>query len=151
MKAIKITSFKTVEKNATGISEPTALANQITAALREINGKATSHTYTHGYEILDALAFYDAKLEKMLGGKKYLPGAVVYLESGDCVPNAYKYTRIGSRVRCERRSSAWYVTEIKCTDLYKAGGKNSIALTEEQDARAVKILRDGYTTIKNVQ
>ena len=98
-----------------------------------------------GKEVLDALAHFDKKLEVMLGGKKYLPGAVVYLESGNSVANAYKFTRIGSRVRCERRSSAWYITDIKCTALYKNGGRDSITLTKEQDERAIEILRTGYT------
>lgn len=147
MKAIKITSFLSFAVGADKVRAPSELANQITSALHDVNGKATSHTYTTGKEILDELAAIDTRMEKMLGGKKYLPGAVVFLESGDSVPNAYKYTRIGSIVKCVRRSSAWYVTEINCCDLYKNGGKNRISLTADQDLRACAVLRTNYHVI----
>jgi hypothetical protein len=140
MKAIKVGKDFQVYKNGA----PTEIALSITKALAEANGKATSHTFNHGFEILELLVMFHIKTTKMLGSEKAKIGAKVILESGGIVPNAYKYSRIGTQVVFEYRYSGWYINSIKTVDLYNKGGCNSIHLTQSQSDLATKIFQQSY-------
>ena len=119
-------------------------ADKINAILTEVNGKAADHTYrSFNHFSVDAEAVI-WKIENLLGGKKYCPGAKFSIESGNSVPSGYKYTRIGTRVEFECRASGWFVTEIKRADIWSKGGESKIVLTPAHHDRAVNVLKSGY-------
>ena len=121
-----------------------ASAEKINAILTDVNGRASDHTYhTFNHFSVDADALI-WKIENLLGGKKYCPGAKFSIESGSSVPSAYKYTRIGTRVEFECRASGWFATEIKRTDIWAKGGESKIVLTTAHHDRAVNVLKSGY-------
>ena len=121
-----------------------ASADKINAVLTEVNGKAADHTYhTFNHFSVDAEALI-WKIENLLGGKKYCPGAKFSIESGSSVKSAYKYTRIGTQVNFECRASGWFVTEIKRTDIWSKGGESKIVLTPDHHEQAVIVLKSGY-------
>ena len=119
-------------------------ADKINAILDAANGKASDHTYRSFYNFsVDAEAVI-WKIENILGGKKYCPGAKFSIESGGSVPSAYKYTRIGTRISFECRSSGWFITEISRADIWSKGGESKIVLTPAHHDRAVNVLKSGY-------
>ena len=119
-------------------------ADKINAILDTVNGKAADHTYhtVANFEV-DAWRIA-AKIENLLGGKKYCLGAKFSIESGGSVKSAYKYTRIGTRIGFECRASGWFVTEIKRADIWAKGGDSKIVLTPAHHDRAVNVLKSGY-------
>ena len=119
-------------------------AAKINALLGEVNGRASDHTY-HSFNnfSVDAEALI-WKIENILGGKKYCVGAKFSIESGGSVKNAYKYTRIGTRISLECRASGWFVTNIQRADIWAKGGESKIVLTQTHHDQAVKVLRNGY-------
>jgi len=121
-------------------------ADVITAALKEVAGNATTHTFGHAHEIDNLLKVQDIKLEKLVGAKKYKAGALCSLYScRDSVARSYRGTRIGTVVKLERRSSEWYIVAINRRDVYQDGDTaDSLLLTDEQDVRAVALLRSTY-------
>jgi hypothetical protein len=119
-------------------------ADKINAILTEVNGKASDHTYRSFNNFSADAEAVIWKIENLLGGKKYCPGAKFSIESGNSVPSAYKYTRIGTRVEFECRASGWFVTEIKRADIWSKGGESKIMLTPAHHDRAVNVLKSGY-------
>ena len=118
--------------------------DKINTILTEVNGRASDHTYRNfnNFSVdADALIW---KIENLLGGKKYCPGAKFSIESGSSVPSAYKYTRIGTRVEFECRASGWFITEISRADIWSKGGESKIVLTPAHHDRAVTVLKSGY-------
>ena len=119
-------------------------AEKINAILDTVNGKASDHTYRSFNNFsVDAEALI-WKIENLLGGKKYCPGAKFSIESGSSVPSAYKYTRIGTRVEFECRASGWFITEISRADIWSKGGESKIVLTPDHHEQAVIVLKSGY-------
>ena len=118
--------------------------DKINAILTEVNGRAVDHTYRDFGDFKTEAERFISKIEALLGGKKYCVGAKFSIESGDSVPNAYKYTRIGTRISLECRASGWFVTDIKRVDIWAKGGKSEIVLTQAHHDQAVKILSAGY-------
>ena len=119
-------------------------ADKINAILTEVNGRASDHTYRSFNNFsVDAEAVI-WKIENILGGKKYCPGAKFSIESGNSVKSAYKYTRIGTRISFECRSSGFFVTEISRADIWSKGGESKIVLTPAHHDRAVIVLKSGY-------
>ncbi len=108
----------------------------IEAALKLINGKAVSHTFTTYAEVAKEAANAEAKVLKLVGSKNLAVGASVRATSGDSVPNAYKYTRVGTSVTLVRKSSGWHLAGVSTQALYKEGGKRIITLTVAQSDKA---------------
>lgn len=129
MKALKIT-----ETNVAAIE----------AALAEINGRCTAHTYTSAAEIAEIARLGEVTLAEWLP-KDALPGAVITATSGDWVPNAYRGVRIGTRVVLQRRSRGWYLISVHATTLYREGGRTRFTLTREQHALAVARFSSQYS------
>ena len=121
-----------------------ANAQAIEAALKAANGKAKDHVYKEFGEILFLAQYAEQSMERMGIAKARRAGASVEATSGKPVPNAYKYSRAASRVKVERRSSAWYLTDIELVTIWKDGGVVSIQLTKAQDEEAVANLRKKY-------
>lgn len=129
MKAIKV-----CEANKTAIE----------AALKAANGKAYDHAYTT-YDEIESEANAAEKKLLALVPKSQAPGASFASTSGNAVPNAYKYARKATRIKLERRSAAWWLTEVEATEVYKEGGKCRLTLTASQDAKAVSEIRARYS------
>ena len=117
---------------------------KIEAALAGVNGRATTHTYTSYCEIEAVASEAEAKLESLGLPKSERAGAVVYAESGSTVANSYDYSRKGTRVRLERNTAGWVLTEINAVTLYKSPRPASLVLTEAQDAKIIEVTRSQY-------
>jgi hypothetical protein len=67
------------------------------------------------------------------------------------LPNAYKYSRVTTRITITRGASAWFLTEITTADTWdKKGGGTYLKVTAEQDATAIEKFRASYSVQKDV-
>jgi hypothetical protein len=124
----------------------------IVAILAAVNGKSTAHTFTTYNEIEQIAAQAEKQVIDLVGSQKAAVGAVFKVTSGEKVPNAYKYSRDGTQVTIERRSTGWFLVDARHAALYASGGgAGRLTLTAEQDARAVELFRAGYTTLPAVE
>lgn len=119
-------------------------STKIAAMLAVVNGRAAGHTYTTAREISDLATNAERRLESLGIPKSMRTGAEIFAVSGDRVPNAYKYSRRATSARLVRRSTSWFIVSASTTTIWKEGGKVDLLLTEEQDAKAVSVLRAGY-------
>jgi hypothetical protein len=117
---------------------------KIADALESAAGRAHEHTLRSALDLASIADDYESRVVALVGGKTYAPGATVVWTSGEKLPNAYKYSRIVSRVVLERRPAGWYLSEITTQEAWNDAGKKYIRLTQEQDARAVSVLRGKY-------
>ena len=137
MKAIKITEANSVA---------------IVMSLAEVNGRGTAHTFTTFTEIEQIAAAAEKTLLAYVGSQKAAVGARYKATSGEKVANAYKYTRAGTAITLERRSTGWFLVDAIFVTLYSnTGGDRRLILTAAQDARAVELFRAGYTTLPAVE
>lgn len=114
------------------------------AAATAANGKATAHTYNAAQIIARAEAA-EAKLEKLGIPKADRVGAVANLASGEALPKAYKWARVITLARIERKSTGWVLTSISSTaSSDKRGESLDLLLTPKQDQIAVAKFRAGY-------
>lgn len=123
-------------------------ATAIEAALAAVNGRATAHAYTSAAEIIAIASAAEQRMETLGISKKDRTGARAHAVSGDRVPNAYKYSRQGTRATIERKSATWHLTHVAQCTLYEDGGLAVLELTPAQDAAAVCKLRSSYTVQK---
>lgn len=130
MKAIKVTA---------------ANAAAIETALATVNGKATAHAYTTAQEIIDLAERAESQLEGLGIIKSARSGAVLISGSGSAVPNSYKYSRTGTRIELQRKSSDWYLIGATQLTIFKSGGKTNLILTKAQDELAIAALRKQYS------
>ena len=135
-----------IEMKALNITEKNKSA--IEATLKDCNGKATAHSYTEFGEIEYCALQAEEKVVALVGAKDRAVGAVFYSQSGGSVANAYKYSREGTEVRLERRSTGWFLTEVTRKAIYKDGGKDLLFLTPDQDEAAIAKIRKSYTILK---
>ena len=123
----------------------------ITAALAAANGKATAHTFTSAAEIIAAANDAEAQIAALGIPKNERAGATARASSGGKLPNAYKYTRVTTRITITRGASAWFLTEITTADTWdKKGGGTYLKVTAEQDATAIEKFRASYSVQKDV-
>jgi hypothetical protein len=118
-------------------------AAKIEAALKVINREAVAHTFT----TFDQIAREADNAERAvlaLVNKGDAKGAYYVTISGEAVPNAYKYARIGTKVVIERGPKGWFIVELRCAPVYQAAGPKWLTLTAEQDAKAIERLRKSY-------
>lgn len=131
-----MTSLKITEANRAALA----------AVLAEVNGKASSHTFTT-FEHLYLLA-NDAECKLHFGFE--IPatrraGASLYAVSGEPVAARYRSGRAGTAVTLERKPSGWYLVGCAAVTLYPDhGGKRVLTLTPAQDEEIVRRVRQGY-------
>jgi len=123
--------------------------DKIEEMLKGVNGRASEHTYNYYTQIKSLVAGAEERLAELLP-KKCFVGAKFYAESGDKVPNAYKYARKSTVIYFERGVKDWFILQIKSDQVYKEGGSKILSLTEEQDMKAVEMLRYNYRIQKVV-
>lgn len=122
----------------------------IEAALAQVNGKASEHTYTNAADIVRLAQRAENAVARLVGAKKHAPGAQMRALSGEAVSNSYNskgYTRAATWVNIERKSSAWYLTRCERGDVGQGGGYERLMLTPAQDALAVAKFRKSYGVI----
>lgn len=135
MHAPAVKSTRVVAENRSTIFE----------ALAGVNGRATSHAYCT-YDDIENLAEAAEKALVGLGmSRRDRAGAVYVSTSGSPVANAYKYRRTATRVTLLRRPGGWYLEHIEGALIYaQGGGRATLTLTPEQDARVVEVRRERY-------
>ena len=117
----------------------------ITAALAEVNGKATAHTYTHAHQVAAIAEEAEAELEALSIPKKHRAGARYAAQSGSRLANAYKHGAITTGVTLTRNSTGWRVEKISQVTLYPGQSPRPIlAISAAQDAIAVSHFRMRY-------
>lgn len=135
MKAIKI-----ISENAEAIEK----------ALAEVNGKSTAHTFTAAIDILHISDRAEGRLDALGIPKAERKGARFIQESGERLPARYQYKARTTRVVIERRASAWWLATVIPDEIYPtAKPYQQLVLTAAQDAKAIEVLRRGYTVIKS--
>jgi hypothetical protein len=110
----------------------------IDSALCAVNKDARGHTFSSATELQLLAKRYEIKLLKLVGTKKDMQGAKVRCSSGEPVPNAYRYPRIGTSVTLTRGARAWYLTSVDRVRLDQRGGKYEIVLTPTQSEVATQ-------------
>jgi hypothetical protein len=127
---------------------PSAICIAVETALSLVNGKSKEHTFTDYSQIAEVAKDAESGLEKLGILKKDVVGAKFIAYSGGTVPNSYKYSRTGTVIHLERKSSGWHLTNIKTYNLYQKPPHNQFILTEKQDACAIASLRQKYNIEK---
>jgi hypothetical protein len=126
-------------------------AADIEAALKAVNGRSTSHTFTTSGEIAFVADEAEKALERLNIPKSERAGAVYVAQSGEKLPSAYKYEATTTTVRLVRKSGGWYLDEVHSTTLYpRSKPHRHLRLTAEQDTIAVAALRRNYTVAQPV-
>lgn len=126
-----------------------ANAAAIEQALREVNGKATAHTYTSYAEIEELAERAESQLLDLIDCKKHAAGAKFYAVSGGKVARSYKNVRIGTGVELMRNSAGWVLVDVHQCTLFAEGGRpGKLALTEKQTEMAVAKFKKSFNTIK---
>lgn len=124
--------------------------NRIQIALDKANGKACSHTYNSANEVISIAARAEMKLDRLMN-KKYFADAHYFSTSGDDMPNAYKYNRIGTQLNLYRGSSGWFLVGCSTVTLNKNGGREYLLLSAAQDLAAISVLRKQYSVKRIVE
>jgi len=121
-----------------------ANAFAINAALKEVNGRATQHTFSEAWEIDRLIAIADAELARINLPKVMHTGAKFVAISGEKVSNAYakkSRTRAATSVTLERHSTGWFLVDAKATEIWQQGGMHRLVLTEAQRDEAIARFR----------
>lgn len=119
-------------------------ADKIEAALSEVNGTATKHTYSRYLDIISVIDRAELKLKNLLKHKKEMIGAKFVSVSGDEVPKKYTNNRIATKVTLELLNSGWHLVEIDKEIIYADGGKETVILNEEQVILAMNYFKFLY-------
>ena len=125
-------------------------AGKITAALLEVNGRADSHTFTGGWEVIVTARCASAYLGDLGLSNARMIGAKVSFVSGGEVPAAYKWKRKVTSVQLERRQSGWFLNSIESIEIWGNAPKPVYLLTSQQDDIVVAKLRSAYRIIPPV-
>ena len=114
----------------------------IDAALENINGRATAHTFRVASEIIECARLAEAQLQSICLKKGSRSGAIATSISGGSIPNAYKYTRITTIVILRRGSSAWFLVSLSTASSFRrTAGDTYVSLTSSQDADVTATFR----------
>lgn len=118
-------------------------------ALRAVNGKADTHTYTSAISIMEIVSTAENKLAKLGIPKKERNGATYQSVSGSRLPSAYKYAARATLVEVRRNTIGWVLSRVAESCLYPNTTPHEyMTLTAKQDEIAVANLRKGYLIAK---
>ena len=130
MKSIRITS------------ENSAL---IEAALASVNGRATAHAFHSHAEVAYLSSMAEHQAVSLLGSKKATVGAQFFALSGAPVPRSYGHARAGNSVSLVRRSSGWFLFDVRPVTLFPStGGMRQLFLNSAQSGCAQARFRTTY-------
>jgi hypothetical protein len=106
---------------------------KIEATLKKINGRATAHTFTLYSEIAAIASYAEQEMNRVYKNRTGRAGAEVYEESGDSLPNSYKYTATQTAVTLKRGSDDWFLVSVESAPLFAGScGKRRLRLTIKQ-------------------
>ena len=136
MKAIRI-----AEENAAAIE----------AALKEVNGAATAHTFTTYSELAARAVELETRLEALHLSKANRVDAKAIVVSGDTLPTAYSKKGpkvVRTTVTLKRRPTGWFLIDANAGHWWanRPVPDGHVVLTAAQDAVAVSVFRSRYTT-----
>lgn len=118
-------------------------------ALRAVNGKADTHTYTSAISIMEIVSTAENKLAKLGIPKKERNGVTYQSVSGSRLPSAYKYAARATLVEVRRNTIGWVLSRVAESCLYPNTTPHEyMTLTAKQDEMAVANLRKGYLIAK---
>ena len=117
---------------------------EIEFALKAGNRGANEHTFQIYSEINQICVNAEKRLTELLGSKIHFPGARVSSRSGDALPNAYKYSRVVSRVELSRKATGWFLVSVNRETAYQNPGAIYYTLTAEQHSKAIALLLSYY-------
>jgi hypothetical protein len=123
-------------------------AGAIEAALANVNGRASAHTFT-AFDQIEALALRgEEKLEELGIPKSARNGAIYDASSGGSVAKRYKSARLITLVQLQRKTAGWYLVAVGVATVWPSGytGKTGLTLTAEQDVLAFAVFRENYHT-----
>lgn len=136
MKPIRIT-----EKNATAVE----------AALKNVNGTATTHTFTSYSELAAHADMLEQRLWALHLSKANRAGAKAIVVSGNTLPSAYSKQGkkvVRTTVTLERRPAGWFLIDANA-GLWWANRSvpdDHVVLTQAQNDIAVSGFRSQYAT-----
>lgn len=113
-------------------------------ALAAGNRGANEHTFQIYQEINHICFRAEKRLTELLASKIHFPGARISARSGDALPNAYKFSRVTTRVEMVRKPTGWFLVSVMRETAYQNAGGIYYTLTAKQDAHAVSLLRSHY-------
>ena len=122
-------------------------AQAIEAALAEVNGDSSAHTYNDYRDIAYLSDIAEHGLNNIQIPKKYRAGAAYVSISGDRVSSSYTKktrTRNATKVQIDRRPSGWYLVSIERAEVFQQGGGNTLILTKEQEAKAIEAMKSKF-------
>lgn len=123
--------------------------DKINAALSEVNGNATTHTFNDYSEVIECMTIFENKLLPL--PVKLQTGCFMTFLSGDKVANSYKYARQATSMRIIKKSTGFFIDDIQSKKISNYGGKNSkVNIPKESLDYLIDKIKDSYIVIDKV-
>jgi len=113
-----------------------ANAERIEAALKDVNGSATSQTITHYYEVLGAVKAAEHRLS-VLPKAMWRGVAVSYTPAGPSA-SSYKYRAITTTVHLDRTSSGWTMKRALRDEVMPKRPESCVVYVSREQADEIK-------------
>lgn len=112
-------------------------------ALDLVQGRAKQHVFT-GQDVVILSLRAEQQLLGMLP-KTAAPGAKASARSGTALPNAYKYSRIVTRIELSRGVKDWCFVGASVESAFREAGRLGLTLTPAQADLAVARFRQNFS------
>ena len=112
-------------------------------ALDLVQGRAKQHVFT-GQDVVILSLRAEQQLLGMLP-KTAAPGAKASARSGTALPNAYKYSRIVTRIELSRGAKDWCFMGASVESAFREAGRLGLTLTPAQADLAVARFRQNFS------
>ena len=112
-------------------------------ALDLVQGRAKQHVFT-GQDVLILSLRAEQQLLGMLP-KTAAQGAKASARSGTALPNAYKYSRIVTRIELARGAKDWCLVSARVESAFRDAGWLGLTLTPAQADLAVARFRQNFS------
>jgi len=112
-------------------------------ALDLVQGRAKQHVFT-GQDVFILALRAEQQLLGLLT-KTAAPGAKASARSGTALPNAYKYSRIVTRIEMVRGAKDWCFAGASVESAFKDAGRLGLTLTPAQADLAVARFRQNFS------
>ena len=118
----------------------------IEAALAEVNGRATSFTVTHYYEVARVMRRAEKGLDAL--PKAARTGATATFIPAGPSANSYKYAAKSTRLSMARRATGWYLTEVAEAHVYpKTNDSLRITISQGQASEISRRAISAFTVL----
>ena len=116
---------------------------KIQEALDLVQGRAKQHVFT-GRDVVILALRAEQQLLGMLP-KTAAPGAKASARSGTALANAYKYSRIVTRIELSRGAKDWCFVGASVESAFREAGRLGLTLTPAQADLAVARFRQNFS------